>query len=101
MLLKEKVDTMLRSVSEWLNDNVPGYKYGHPLPEGLMLQMHPSTLNAIYQSIEFSFEEYRAGPAAALAKRCPVPVKISPELDLYAFRLVTVTEEVHFGGKID
>jgi hypothetical protein len=77
------------AVRQWVAEHLwPG----RPLPEGLRLEMHPAVRHVLLRGMP------AVGPD--LDGLFDVPVVVTPLLETGAWRLVTVTEDVHTGGKM-
>lgn len=89
------VRAMEVAVHEWLNEHHPVYGQGYhpPLPDGLRLEMHPSVMYALRRVSVPNYLDNWKPPYE-------VPVKVTTDLPTGMWRLVTVTENVHLGGKI-
>lgn len=103
MTAEDEVRAMLLTVRSWLMNRYPLYAYrieGErlPLPAGMRLQMHPSVAHRVRQVPPPIGEDFT--DPDAWKKRFEVPVEITPTLPEGQWRLVTVTEDVHCGGKM-
>lgn len=91
--MEEVVQVLLDAVDTWYKENV----WPAEPPAGMQVQMHPLVYRLLMQHTDLW--QYSAN-FDAWRKRFPVPVKVTPEMPEGAWRLVTVTEEVHIGGKM-
>lgn len=97
---KDQVDAMLLTVRGWLRENYPHSEYGVPLPENMVLEMHPAVYRQILQHSDPMTMSLGMDPTDWMAQRFAVKVKINPLLASHTFRLVTITEDIHIAGKV-
>lgn len=90
------VRALIEVIEQYILDTwpyLPRDKAIAQLPEGLRLEIHPLVYYMFMRNLMQDFA-LTANPL----KRIPVPVKITPEMPRYGWRLVIVTEEVINGG---
>jgi hypothetical protein len=87
------VRALLAVLDQYVLDHTPYFNAKPQLPEGLRLEIHPLVYYMIMRSADQGFRMVDEP-----LKRIPMPVKITPELPRYGWRLVIVTEEVINGG---
>jgi hypothetical protein len=74
--------------------------WGHSLPAGLRLEMHPSTVNLLYQDSELWEHGYTETIDTLILRAFSVPLKITLDVEEDHWRLVIVTENVLLGGRL-
>jgi hypothetical protein len=80
-------------LDQYVLDHTPYFNAEPRLPEGLRLEIHPYVY---YMLMRSGIEDLRMMKEPL--ERIPVPLKITPEMPAYGWRLVIVTEEVINGG---
>lgn len=104
MTAEDEVKAMLLTIRNWLAEHFPLHIYeiemgrGRRVPDGMRLQMHPSVAHRVRQVPPDFGEDYR--DPDAWKKRFEVPVEVTPALGEGQWRLATITEVVHCGGKM-
>lgn len=87
------VRALIAVLDQYVQEHTPYFRAKPLLPEGLRLEIHPLVYHMLMRN---AIEDFimMGDPL----KRIPVPVKITPEMPKYGWRLVIVTEEVINGG---